>query len=252
MNEADDYLKMMHEATAMRDSELKSKFKTMLFSYRNVLGMLSGLKNELDEVVSHIDNLDIETISNFYKPVLDKANDLVNKIEYLEDDIKNHSDMKAYLSSIKTQNIDTDIRRLDETINAIQNRIEKTYYQNGQLKTITPYVNGKQHGVEKRYHENGRLKSETPYVNEQEHGIEKRYDENGRLEWQTPYVNGKVHGVEKHYHLNGRLSMRIPYINGDKHGIEEWYNYRDEKVFQTKRYEHGEYKPTLFQRLSDW
>jgi flagellar biosynthesis GTPase FlhF len=114
MNEEDDFLKMMNKATAMRGSELKSKFKTMLFTYRNALGMLSGLKNELDEVVNHIDNLDIVTISDFYKPVLEKANDLVNKIEVLDDDIKNHSDMKAYISSIKSHNIDTWVRKLDE------------------------------------------------------------------------------------------------------------------------------------------
>ncbi len=118
MNEADDYLNMMKKATAMRGSELKSQFKTMLFTYRNALGMLSGLKNELDEVVSHIDNLDIETISNFYKPVLEKANDLVSKIEDLDGEMKNHSDMKAYLSSIETQlkshNIDTWVKKFDE------------------------------------------------------------------------------------------------------------------------------------------
>jgi hypothetical protein len=118
MNEEDNFLNEMKKATAMRGSELKSQFKTMLFSYRNALGMLSGLKNELDEVVNHIDNLDIETISNFYKLVLEKANDLVNKIELLEYEMKNHTDMKAYLSSIKTQlkshNIDTWVRKLDE------------------------------------------------------------------------------------------------------------------------------------------
>jgi len=133
MNEADDYLKMMNEATAMRGSELKSNFKTMLFTYRNALGMLSGLKNELDEVVNHIDNLDIETISNFYKPVLDKANDLVSKIEDLDGEMKNYSDMKAYLSSIETQlkshNIDTWVKKLDEVkyqiIKAKENEIRR-------------------------------------------------------------------------------------------------------------------------------
>jgi len=133
MNEADDYLNMMNKATAMRGSELKSQFKTMLFTYRNALGILSGLKNELDEVVSHIDNLDIETISNFYKPVLEKANDLVNKIEDLDGEMKNQSDMKAYLSSIKTQlkshNIDTWVKKLDEVkyqiIKAKENEIRR-------------------------------------------------------------------------------------------------------------------------------
>jgi hypothetical protein len=118
MNEAYDYLNMMNEATAMRGSELKSNFKTMLFSYRNALGMLSGLKNELDEVVSHIDHLEIVTISSFYKPVLEKANDLVSEIEDLDGEMKNHTDMKEYLSSIKTQlkthNLDTWVRKLDE------------------------------------------------------------------------------------------------------------------------------------------
>jgi hypothetical protein len=155
MNEEDNFLNEMNKATAMRGSELKSKFKTMLFTYRNALGMLFGLKNELDEVVNHIDNLDIETISNFYKPVLDKANDLVTKIEDLDADIAYETEMEAYLSSIETQlkshNIDTWVKKFDETINTIQNRSEKTYYQNGQLKTITPYVNGKQHGIETWY-----------------------------------------------------------------------------------------------------
>jgi hypothetical protein len=114
LHEADDYLKMMNEATVIRNNKLKSNFKTMLYTYRNALAMLSGLKNELDEVVNDIDNLDIETSINLYKPVLDKANDLVIKIENLDYDIKNHSDMKEYLSSIKIHNIDTLVRKFDE------------------------------------------------------------------------------------------------------------------------------------------
>jgi len=243
MNEADDYLKMMNEATAMRGSELKSKFKTMLFSYRNALGMLSGLKNELDEVVSHIDNLDIETISNFYKPVLEKANDLVSKIELLDYDVKNHSDMKAYLSSIKTQlkshNIDTWVKKLDEIINAIANRIEKTYYQNGQLKTITPYVNGQKYGIEKKYRKDGTLQCETPYVNGKLHGIETWYiDRDGecQLLHEISYVNGEKEFQKEYMFSDDRKSYTmIPYVNGKKHGtaISYWGDgtFRGEKFY---------------------
>jgi antitoxin component YwqK of YwqJK toxin-antitoxin module len=239
MNEADDYLKMMHEATAMRGSELESKFKTMLFSYRNALGMLFGLKNELDEVVNHIDNLDIETISNFYKPVLDKANDLGIKIENLDDDIRYHTDMKEYLSSIKSHNIDTWVRKLDETINAIQNRVEKTYHQNGQLETITPYVNGKQHGIFQRYYENGKLRYETPYVNGKLHGIETWYiDRDGecQLLHEISYVNGEKEFQKEYMFSDDRKSYTmIPYVNGKKHGtaISYWGDgtFRGEKFY---------------------
>lgn len=118
MNEETNSLNDMKNAYAVRNNELKSKFKTMLFTYRNALNMLFALKNELDEVVNYIDHLEIETIITFYKPILEKANHLVSNIELLSYEIKNHNDIKEYLTTIKIQlkshNIDTWIKKFEE------------------------------------------------------------------------------------------------------------------------------------------
>jgi DNA repair exonuclease SbcCD ATPase subunit len=129
MNEEDNFLNEMKKAYDIRDSELESKFKTMLFTYRNALGMLSALNDEFNAITNNLNDLDINILINRYKPVLDKANDLLTKIEDLDDEMKNHSDMKAYLSSIKSHNIDTWVRKLDEVkyqiIKAKENEIRR-------------------------------------------------------------------------------------------------------------------------------
>lgn len=45
------------------------------------------------------------------------------------------------------------------------NRIEKKYYDNGNLESETPYVNGEIYGIQKIYYKNGNLESEIPFVN---------------------------------------------------------------------------------------
>ena len=44
-------------------------------------------------------------------------------------------------------------------------KIDKLYYENGQLKEEGNYVNGKKEGLFKVYYENGQLEKEVDYVN---------------------------------------------------------------------------------------
>ncbi len=43
-------------------------------------------------------------------------------------------------------------------------KVEKTYWDNGKLKTETPYHNNKKHGVEKFWNENGQPWYEIYYL----------------------------------------------------------------------------------------
>ncbi|MEG0235853.1 MAG: hypothetical protein RR523_06425 [Cetobacterium sp.] len=61
-------------------------------------------------------------------------------------------------------------------------KIEKTYYKNGQLKSIAPYKDNKLNGISKLYYEDGKLQREETYVNGEQLGPYKYYYSNGNLE----------------------------------------------------------------------
>lgn len=69
---------------------------------------------------------------------------------------------------------------------------QREYYENGNLKSETPYLNNLKHGVAKSYYENGNLECEIPFDNDKRHGVEKEYDENGNLIKEALYENGEL------------------------------------------------------------
>ncbi|MDD2622762.1 MAG: hypothetical protein WC142_04490 [Bacteroidales bacterium] len=66
----------------------------------------------------------------------------------------------------------------------------KTYYPNGQLKTLIPFEYDFQEGKTIYYHENGRVKAEYPYRDGLLHGISYIYNEEGVLLFSTTYNKG--------------------------------------------------------------
>jgi hypothetical protein len=81
--------------------------------------------------------------------------------------------------------------------------VERTYYDNGQIRSERPYVNGKVHGVFRRWHENGMLLQELPYVEDVFHGMMREWDREGRLVGECNYEHGA--GISRSFYPDGRL-----------------------------------------------
>jgi len=81
----------------------------------------------------------------------------------------------------------------------------KYYHENGQLDEIVKYENGKRIGECKVYYENGQLKAIGKYENENRTGEWKAYHENGQLKVIGKFKNGKRIGEWKIYDENGKL-----------------------------------------------
>ena len=75
-------------------------------------------------------------------------------------------------------------------------KIEKTYYENGNLKYEKKYKNNQLDGLVKKYYENGKLKSEVMYI-----------DGNGEGSWTDYYENGskKVVDVIKGNQISSKI-----------------------------------------------
>lgn len=84
--------------------------------------------------------------------------------------------------------------------------LNKTYYQNGRLKSSETFKDGKKMGICKYYYDNGQLQYEENYNNEgQAEGVFNSYYKNGQLESMYSYRNGQRHGVYKEYYEDGQL-----------------------------------------------
>jgi antitoxin component YwqK of YwqJK toxin-antitoxin module len=76
------------------------------------------------------------------------------------------------------------------------------YYNNGQLKAITPKLNGKPHGKSKMWYESGQIWSEGTWVNGKQIQTT-MYHENGQKSYYVSYKKFKM--KLKMWHPNGQL-----------------------------------------------
>lgn len=110
-----------------RDTKITGTFKTMLFSYRYALVYFSGFKKELDEVMESIDTLEVEIINSFYRPILEDANTLLTKIEMLDEEKIQNSEMKNFLLFLKLQlkshNTTALLNSFDARVKSIEKKI---------------------------------------------------------------------------------------------------------------------------------
>lgn len=88
------------------------------------------------------------------------------------------------------KNIFTEIKNLN---------IAKEYYNNGQIKSETPYRWGKKNGTRKEYYESGNLFSAISYSNDKKHGTETLFLEDGRIQRRSNYIKDLKHGNEIEY-----------------------------------------------------
>lgn len=95
-----------------------------------------------------------------------------------------------------------------------KNGLERGYDEaTGKVDWEGEYVNGVHHGLERTYYENGSLKSEGSRVNGKKHGEEKVYDESGRLRRITQYKDGIKNGKPVAYNEDGSIVEQLKLNN---------------------------------------
>ncbi|MEA1953570.1 MAG: hypothetical protein U9O24_04210 [Campylobacterota bacterium] len=104
--------------------------------------------------------------------------------------------------------------------------IRKEYWDNGNLKSETPYK--KSYGL-------GYKKVKTTLI---PHGIAKEYYESGVLRKEDPYVEGERTGLVKFYREDGSLEVSYAFINSIQDG-ETTYYYSDGTVMDVEYYKDG-------------
>lgn len=97
------------------------------------------------------------------------------------------------------------------------------------------YSKGKLNGPQKTYYDNGKLKSIVYYKNDKIDGIVE-YDKSGKLLHKSIFENGS--GDWKLYWSNGKVSEEGKYVSGRKDGV--WKKYREDGSLDTiLKYDNG-------------
>ena len=132
--------------------------------------------------------------------------------------------------------IDDKIESYEEYKNGVLDG-ETAYFAKGkQVKLLSEmYTKGKLNGQQKSYYENGKLKSIVYYSNDRINGIES-YDRNGKLLHKSIFENGT--GDWKFYWSNGKVSEEGKYKAWRKDGV--WKKYREDGSLDTViKYDNG-------------
>lgn len=186
------------------------------------------------------------TISGTTEPLFDRYNGFIKS---------NPND--ASVNPLSTKHIRKEIADLKSALNCNNEYpIAKTYYENGNLKTVGAKRNGLKTGVWKDYYENGNLYEDAIYMDGEKvgqstiyfesgqpksiqayapnYGIKESasYHENGQLKLNGNYENGQQTGEWIQYFENGQLEMRGNYENDEKTG--EWIYYHENGQLKTK------------------
>ena len=121
---------------------------------------------------------------------------------------------------------------------------ERTYFENGAIRSETPYVDGIKHGKERLYFPDGKLEAEVTWVDGFKDGLEKHFFESGTVKSETNfrldkregsdteffpenrtirhesyYQNDIIDGTEREFYANGVIKTVTQWSHGVRHGI---------------------------------
>jgi len=90
----------------------------------------------------------------------------------------------------------------------------KTFYPDGNLKSIAEMKNGILHGAYQSYYPSGELKSSGVYYQGKLHGTVEHFYESAKLEQREEWKNGVLDGYTEQYFENGQLAVKTFYQTG--------------------------------------
>lgn len=124
-------------------------------------------------------------------------------------------------------------------------KTERTYYPNGQIRSVIHYRGGRETGKSLYYYEfPNTLEIEVEMKKGKRNGEFSRYYENGFLDTHCIYVNDSIEGVETMYLGNGVKSQQYTYVRGRKNGPHTAYHLNGEVKVE------GNFKNDMFD--GDW
>ena len=100
----------------------------------------------------------------------------------------------------------------------------KFYNANGVLTYQGTYNDNKTEGAYRSFYQNGETQSITPYVNDTITGYYTYYHKNGKLKTQGWYKNNNLHGEWRNYSADGVLSVVNFYHKGSLHGEQQYFD----------------------------
>lgn len=114
--------------------------------------------------------------------------------------------------------------------------MQRTYWDNGKLKSECRYVDGKLDGLYKTWYENGQVFQDGQYANGMMDGSWLIFYPDGQLAAKAQYEKGT--GKQTCYNADGCIIMEVSYVDNQKHGQEIHYA-TDGTVVQIVEYDHG-------------
>ena len=132
--------------------------------------------------------------------------------------------------------IDGKIESYEQYKNGLLDGETAYFSKDKEIKLLSEmYSKGKLNGPQKTYYENGKLKSIVYYKNDRVDGIVE-YDKSGKLLHKSIFENGS--GNWKLYWSNGKVSEEGKYVSGRKDGV--WKKYREDGSLDTiLKYDNG-------------
>lgn len=116
--------------------------------------------------------------------------------------------------------------------------VQKTYWENGKLKSELRYEHGKLNGECVWYAQNGNKQAKASYHNDSLEGLYQRWHLNGRLAEERWYKNGQQDSVSRTYSESGDLMSEDHYRGGRLNGeSKKWYD--NGQIFQEGQYNEG-------------
>ncbi|WP_338946618.1 phosphatidylinositol-4-phosphate 5-kinase [Fusobacterium canifelinum] len=160
--------------------------------------------------------------------VTDKSYDL-NLYEIITEEFKNKL-LKEYLIFKK---------------DGLFNGEKREYYEEGEIKAITPFKNSLAEGTYISYYPNGNMEEKYTYVNGKENGEGFSYYENGKLEEKYFMKNGELDGEAFAYYPSGKLEVKDFFKNGKKEGESIFYH-ENGNIKQKSTFKNGKREGDLF------
>lgn len=141
------------------------------------------------------------------------------------------------------QSLNADMDQLDQPMPK-KYTTERSYFDNGAIRSETPYVNGIRHGKERLYFPDGRLEAEVQWMDGHKDGLEKHFFESGDVKSETNfrldkrqgsnteffpenrairhesyYQDDIIDGTEREFYANGMIKTVTQWAHGQRHGI---------------------------------